>query len=144
MACSGRGRTLFSAAPGTGVGPSFETRYEAGDGMSQETGCVSVKIGLCQTETVEWDVEGNFRRVLADITAAAGQGAELIITPECVLNGYAGPGLTDWKERFPVTTEPLHGSYLSQVRERVKALQVEVVFGFAERGETGRFTTRPF
>lgn len=98
-----------------------------------------VKIGLCQTATVEWDVEGNFRRVLEDITTAAGQGAELIITPECVLNGYAGPGLSDWKTRFPATTEPLQGDYLSQVCERVKSLQVEVVFGFAECGESGTF-----
>ena len=107
--------------------------------MSHNEESAVVKIGLCQTATVEWDVEGNFRRVLEDITTAAGQGAELIITPECVLNGYAGPGAPDWKTRFPATTEPLQGNYLKQVRERVKTLQVEVVFGFAERGESGEF-----
>ena len=98
-----------------------------------------MKIGLCQTQTVEWDVEGNFRRVLEDITVAAEQGAELIVTPECVLNGYAGPGLSDWKTRFPATTESLHGPYLTQIREQAKTLQIEVVFGFAERGDTGVF-----
>ena len=107
--------------------------------MSQQGESAVVKIGLCQTATVEWDVEGNFRRVLEDITEAAKQGAELIITPECVLNGYAGPGLSDWKTRFPATTEPIHGDYLTRIRERVRELRVEVVLGFAERGEEGKF-----
>lgn len=98
-----------------------------------------VKIGLCQTETVEWDVDGNFQRVVADIEAAARQGAELIITPECVLNGYAGPGLPDWKTRFPATSEPRDGRYLTGIRERAKSLKVEIVFGFAERAESGAF-----
>lgn len=105
-----------------------------GDQRSSE-----VKIGLCQTETVEWDVEGNFSRVLADIETAARQGAELVITPECVLNGYAGPGLSDWKTRFPATTAPMEGPHLTRVRERAKTLGVEIVFGFAEQGDAGAF-----
>ena len=107
--------------------------------MSQNNESTTVKIGLCQTATVEWDVEGNFDRILRDITAAAQQGAELIITPECALNGYAGPGLPDWKSRFPGTTEPMDGSYLTRLRAHIRELQVEVVFGFAERGENGAF-----
>jgi N-carbamoylputrescine amidase len=107
--------------------------------MSGNEAGPTVQIGLCQTATLEWDVEGNFRRVMADIEAAAQQGAELIITPECVLNGYAGPGLPDWKARFPATTEPMAGSYLTQIRQQAKSLGVEIVFGFAEQGETGAF-----
>jgi predicted amidohydrolase len=115
------------------AGHQTERRSNPGDEVAD------VKIGLCQTETVEWDVEGNFRRVTLDIKEAARQGAELIITPECVLNGYAGPGLPDWKTRFPATTEPMEGLYLTRVREQAKSLGVEIVFGFAERAEAGAF-----
>ncbi len=107
--------------------------------MSQNNEAGTVKIGLCQTATVEWDVEGNFDRVLRDISVAAQQGAELVITPECVLNGYAGPGLPDWKTRFPRTAEPINGSYLTRIRAHTRDLRVEVVFGFAERTETEAF-----
>jgi (R)-amidase len=107
--------------------------------VKQEIEVTEVKIGLCQTETVEWDIEGNFRRVQADIEEAARQGAELIVTPECVLNGYAGPGLSDWKARFPAATEPKDGPYLTRVRDQARSLAVEIVFGFAERAADETF-----
>jgi predicted amidohydrolase len=108
--------------------------------MPQYEDSGAVKIGLCQTATVEWDVEDNFRRVIADIETAARQGAELIITPECVLNGYAGPGCCDdWKTRFPAATSHRDGAHLVEIRAMAARLGVEIIFSFAERDETEKF-----
>lgn len=101
----------------------------------------AVRVGLCQTATVEWDVPGNFARVIVDIEAAAQQGAELIITPECVLNGYAGPGRDDWKTCFrEAGAVELAGTHLTTIGTLAARLNVDILFGFAERDEaTGKF-----
>ena len=46
-----------------------------------------LKLGICQIYTEAWDLEGNFQRTLAALKDAASQGAQLAITPECVLHG---------------------------------------------------------
>jgi predicted amidohydrolase len=98
-------------------------------------------VGLCQTHTEPWDVDGNLARVLADIREAADQGAELVITPECVLNGYPDAAGSDpaLRERFAESAEPLDGPRLARVRSLAREAGVEVVFGFAERTPEGRF-----
>lgn len=98
-----------------------------------------MKIGLCQTETIEGELEGNFRRVLADIRAAAERGAELIVTPECVLSGYAGSYSDDEKARFAETAVTLKGSEITAVRDIARETGVDIVFGFAEKAEAGKF-----
>ncbi len=98
-----------------------------------------LRVGLCQTYTEEWNVVDNTQRLMADIEKAAMQGAELIITPECVFNGYAGPGSEDWRARFPVSTETLEGERVGMVRALARQYHVDIVLGFAERVHSGQF-----
>jgi predicted amidohydrolase len=49
----------------------------------------SLKVGMCQVLTEPWETEVNLERALAALREAAEQGAELAITPESVLHGYA-------------------------------------------------------
>lgn len=48
----------------------------------------SIKIALCQIFTEAWAIQDNYQRTLDAINLAAAKGANIEITPECVLQGY--------------------------------------------------------
>ena len=97
-----------------------------------------LKVGLCQVRTEQWDAEGNLERTVASLEAAAAAGAEVAITPECVLHGYADGGSEGYAERMLEAAEPVGGPRFEAVREKARALSMDVVFGFAEKGEGDR------
>ncbi|MSU64602.1 MAG: carbon-nitrogen hydrolase family protein [Opitutus sp.] len=71
---------------------------------------------------------------LAQQGAAA--GADLIVTPECFLDGYMGspvfrPGMT--REKMGPYTETLDGPVLQKVGALARELKVHILFGFSER-----------
>ena len=94
----------------------------------------SLKLGLCQIESKQWDVKGNLRRTLEAIETAAAKGAEIAVTPECVLNGYA----FDDRGRLLEISERLDGANLRMVCGKAKEHGMAVVIGFAERGSDDR------
>lgn len=96
------------------------------------------RVGLCQVETRPWDIEGNTSRLLTAMDEAAAQGAEVIITPECVLHGYAFEDAETTLRRTAELAETAEGPNVSAVRERARQRSVHVILGFAERGENGR------
>ena len=98
-----------------------------------------MNVGLCQTETYSGDLEGNLRRVLTDIRAASIKGAELIITPECVLSGYAGSYSGDEKIRFAESAVLSNGSELTAVRDIAYELKTDIIFGFSEKDKTNKY-----
>ena len=98
-----------------------------------------MNVGLCQTETYSGEREGNLQRVLTDIRAAAIKGAELIITPECVLSGYAGSYSDDEKTRFAESAVLSEGSELTAVRDIARELKTDIIFGFSEKDKLGKF-----
>ena len=54
-----------------------------------ETDTEILKTGICQVYTEPWDLENNLIRTLNAIDEAAEKGAEIAVTPECVIHGYA-------------------------------------------------------
>lgn len=96
-----------------------------------------LRVALCQVRTEPWDLEGNLSRTLAAIEEAKAGGAEVAITPECVLHGYPSGSGEEHRARTREAAELLEGPRLSRVRERARALGIDVVLGFAERGNGG-------
>jgi len=94
----------------------------------------SVKVALCQVHTEPWAVQANLQRTLDALDAAAGEGAELAITPECVLHGYANT-CDDFARRMLEVAEPAAGPNIGRVRAKARELKMDVVLGFAERGD---------
>lgn len=97
-----------------------------------------LRIGLCQVETAPWDMAGNLARTLAAIDAAASGGAEVAVTPECVLHGYADLGEAGAGDRLAACAETVDGASVRAVRDRARMHGLHVLLGFAERGEAGR------
>ncbi len=103
-----------------------------------ESDPATLRLGLCQVYTRQWDVEGNFERALASLEEAARQGADLAVTPECVIHGYGFDTVEDYEAEMTRVAEPLEGPRLSLVRHKARELGIDVLFGFAEAGAEGR------
>jgi len=99
-----------------------------------------IKVGLCQIYTEAWDLEGNFQRTLAALEEAAAQGAQVAITPECVLHGYGiDENIRTAKHRYADIAEPIDGPRLAAVRELARRKSIYIVLGFAEQSTEGLF-----
>jgi len=72
---------------------------------------------------------------LGALEEAAAGGAELAITPECVLHGYASTDSEGYPERMLEIAERLDGRNLGLLCAKARDLKLDVVVGFAERGE---------
>ncbi|MEO7115580.1 MAG: carbon-nitrogen hydrolase family protein [Caldimonas sp.] len=94
-----------------------------------------VRVGLCQIRTVPWSIEENLTSTLAALNEAAERGAQLAITPECVLHGYAAePEKQAHLARLRVCAEPVDGPSMRRISEVARRRRMAVVVGFAERG----------
>lgn len=99
-----------------------------------------VRVALCQIATMPWDVRANLEATLAALEVGAAQGAEVAVTPECVLTGY---GVERNRARqlqlLAENAEPADGASLHRLRDCASRFHMHVVVGFAERGAAGRF-----
>ena len=77
------------------------------DAKAKDVG--SLRVAMCQVYTEEWAIDANLARTLGALEEAAAEGAELAITPECVLHGYASADSEDYAERMLDVAEPLDG-----------------------------------
>lgn len=97
----------------------------------------SLKLGMCQVYTEAWAVESNIKNALASINEAADKGAELVITPECVIHGYGFEGFKEglWEDTMRCAV-PTDGEVVGQFRELAKKRGIHLVLGFAERANS--------
>ncbi len=93
-----------------------------------------MRVAMCQVRTKQWALGENLERTLKALEEASAKGAELAITPECVLHGYAEK-CPDFRERMLEVAEPVDGESMAGVCSKAKELGISVVVGFAERAE---------
>jgi predicted amidohydrolase len=88
---------------------------------------------------VRWDVEANWRAFEQAFVAHAGEGIDLVVTPECFLDGYAAEA-KDWTlERFSRIAQDVNTSpYIARVRALAKQHRTSIAFGFTEN-DHGKF-----
>lgn len=98
-----------------------------------------MKVALCQVYTEQWTVEDNMRRTLESLELAAAQGADLAITPECVLHGYGEAPTAVLSGKMAVAAEHLNGERLREIRGTVRRLGISAVLGFAEKDDEGYY-----
>jgi predicted amidohydrolase len=106
--------------------------------LHTDQGTKGLMVGLCQALTVEWDVSGNLERTIRSLEEAAQRGAEIAVTPECVLHGYAASTDKNYGKRMLDIAEPLDGPNITLLCETARRLQMDVIVGLAERGEGER------
>jgi len=101
-----------------------------------------LKVGLCQIYTEPWTIEDNFSRTLTAIDTAAQKGAEIAITPECVIHGYSwddSQGKSDsFRDKLYGIAETLDSEHLTQIKIKAQQHKMYIMIGFVEKGETNK------
>jgi len=105
-------------------------------------GYAPVRVGLCQVLTKEWAEEENLERTLKALDEVAGQGADLAVTPECVVHGYPIPETREkpssFRERLFSVAETTDGRTLGLFREKARDKMMYILVGFIEKGKAGK------
>jgi len=92
-----------------------------------------IRVAAVQMQPAFRDRDGNLARCLDLIRTAAGEGATLIVLPECALSGYAFSSLAE-AEPF---CETIPGPGTDTIVETCQRLNVHVVIGMLERSGRG-------
>jgi predicted amidohydrolase len=93
-----------------------------------------MRLGLFTAVPVEWDVEANWRTFERTVLAHAQDGVDLVITPECYLDGYVAAA-KDWDaQRFAGIAQDLETSpYIARLRELARRMKSYMILGFTEK-----------
>ena len=98
----------------------------------------SVRVAMMHGIPEKWNLEANFAVFLDQLEAAACKGADIFITPECWLDGYAAPDKKSTPERLREVAQLLESSpYLQRVAREAREKRIWICFGFTSL-EKGR------
>lgn len=109
-----------------------------------------LRIASCSIFPTKWDKPGNADKIEKVVREAAAKGAQLVITPEGVLEGYVENEVIREKnpekkaeltKRFNETAEPLDGPYIARFKKLADELNVHLIVGFLERDGDKMFNT---
>lgn len=95
-----------------------------------------VRLGLFSAMPTKWDLEGNWQIFERAFLAHANEGIELVVTPECFLDGYAVEA-KDWNaDRFAGIAQDVATSpYISRVKNLAEKHKTAILFGFTEKAD---------
>jgi predicted amidohydrolase len=93
-----------------------------------------LRLGLFTAMPVKWDLEANWQTFQRTVETHAASGIDLILTPECFLDGYAAAA-KDWTpERFDSIAQDFQTSpYLARLRALAEKHRVSILFGYTEK-----------
>lgn len=90
-----------------------------------------LRLAIMQGVPHKWALEENFSVFLEQIEHAASERAEMFVTPECWLDGYAAPAKDSSLERLrSVAQDPTTSPYLVRVGKEAKRRGIFICFGF--------------
>lgn len=101
----------------------------------------SLKVASLSIFPEKWNKEANADKIGAMVRKAAQQKAELVITPEGVLEGYvvneviraeSGEEKEKLTKRFLEVAEPMDGPYIKQFSQLADELDIYLILGFLE------------
>jgi len=95
-----------------------------------------VRLGLFTAVPTKWDLEGNWKIFERAFLAHANEGVDLVVTPECFLDGYAVEA-KDWNpDRFAGIAQDVSTSpYIGRVKTLAEKHKTAILFGFTEKAD---------
>ena len=92
-----------------------------------------VRLGLFSAMPLKWDLEANWRTFERTFLAHANQSIDIVVTPECFLDGYTAAA-KDWTpQRFAQIAQDVNTSpYIARVRELAEKHKTAILFGYTE------------
>jgi predicted amidohydrolase len=101
-----------------------------------------VRVAGIVLKWIRGEKEANFERAEALIRRAADGGADLVVTSECFLDGYAAEDRSATREQLLALAEPVpEGEYYARLARLADELDVHLVAGLLERDGTRTFNT---
>jgi predicted amidohydrolase len=94
----------------------------------------TLRLALLKDVPVPWDLVWNWQSVVSLWKQAAEAGADLFVTPECFLDGYAAAE-KDWSvERFArIAQERASSTYVEGARELARRYRMHALFCYTEK-----------
>ena len=101
----------------------------------------SLRVASLSILPKKWDKTSNSRKIEQMVRQATRQGAQLIITPEGVLEGYVieefikeqdSTKKAELGRRFHNLAEPINGHYIKQFQRLTDELDIHLILGFLE------------
>ena len=119
--------------------------------MSPESGCAAgaeantpsfVRVAGVVLKWIRTDKEANFRRAEPMIREAAANGAKLVCTTECFLDGYAIADKSIPLEQYRALGERIpRGRYYRRLAALAKELRIHLIAGMTEADGKARYNT---
>jgi predicted amidohydrolase len=98
-------------------------------GATPPRGKHRLRLALMQGVPEKWALEKNFATFLERLDQA--DGADIFITPECWLDGYAAPDPASTPEKLrQAAQDPAHSPYLARVAKEAREREMYICFGF--------------
>lgn len=116
--------------------PSAGAEGESGDKKA------TVRVAGIVLKWIRTDKEANFRRAEPMIRKAAAEGAKIVVTTECFLDGYAIADKSIPLETYRALGEPIpEGRYFKRLAALAERLNIHLVAGMLEADGDKRYNT---
>ena len=103
----------------------------AADGQVNQRKSNSLRLALLRALPKKWDLDANFQVFLEGAALAAQRHADVMITPECWLDGYASAAEGSTPEKIFAIAQDLETSpYLKQVAQKAREHRLFICFSF--------------
>jgi len=101
-----------------------------------------VRLALMHGVPAKWGVEANFAVFLECLAQATAEKADIFITPECWLDGYAAPDKESTPERLRTVAQDFESSeYIQRVANEARDRSMMICFGFTSIEDGKIFNT---
>ena len=102
----------------------------------------TVRVAGIVLKWIRTDKEANYRRIEPMIREAATNGAEIVCTTECFLDGYAIADKSIPLEQYRALGEPIPGGkYFQQLASLAGELKIHLIAGMTEADGEARYNT---
>lgn len=117
---------------------------------SQDSDKQLMKVASISFVPEKWEKKANADRIEKQVRAAAKEGAELVVTPEGILEGYVVNEVINEKEpaekqkltsRFQELAEPMEGPYIQRFQKLADDLDIYLILGFLEAEKEKTYNT---
>lgn len=100
-----------------------------------------IRLGLFTAMPAKWDLEANWKVFETTVEAYSEQHIDLVVTPECFLDGYAAAA-KDWSaERFDRIAQDEASPYLVRLRALAEKQRMFILFGYTEKRDGKYYNT---
>jgi predicted amidohydrolase len=101
----------------------------------------TVRVALVKAVPEPWELEQNWQTLERLTAPLEGQQIDLLITPECFLDGYVVTQVDELATRFETVIQEESGIYISRARSLARRLNCWLILGLTERRASGGANT---